>query len=343
MSRAVVVVWLGAASLRSAHEPDLASWATARQVVLEDVAPDAPLPSLGHDDALASKIEELVAEAFSVGESGEATTALSSAETLLRAHAELPESAWLMAEILRARVILHVAQGADAIAAERQATGLEGPREAAYDPGAHAEQKDAGQPQREGAPSPPGDSEVPLQFGIDGPLPADDVYIDGVRGPRRTLPPGEHHYRVVRGDGLAWAGWADAAGATRIRVPGIFPCSATDLGAIDDAGGRITLRHRVLCPEWMAARSPSDDLIEVARCHGSSCGTFLPWKHEWGGSFEMPVHSPWPAPKSNVWILWTAASVAAAATAGIVLWQAGVFEKEPESQTRFVLQPPNHP
>jgi hypothetical protein len=335
-----VVVWLGAASLRSPHEPDLASWADARQVVLEDVAPDAPLPGVGHDDALASKIEGLVAEALSVGESGEGASLLTAAESLLRTHAELQESAWLMAEILRAQVTLHVLQGAEAITAERHATDLEGLREAPYAPAARPEQKAPNESEPAVTPPPAGEAEVQLHFGADGPLPTDDVYIDGILGARPTVPPGLHHYRVVRGDGLAWAGWTDGAGAARIRVPGTSPCSTTDLGAIDDSGGRITLKHRVLCPEWAAARTPSDDRIEVARCHGSTCGTFLPWKREWGATFEMPVHPPWPAPKGNAWILWTAASVAAAATTGLVLWRAGVFEKEPESETRFVFRPP---
>jgi hypothetical protein len=342
MSRAVVVVWLGVTSLRTAHEPDLASWANARQVTVEDVAPDAPLPNLGHDDALATKIEGLVSEALSVGEPGEATSALSSAEALLRGHAELPQSAWLMAEILRARVTLRVVEGPDAIAAERRATALEGTLETPYDPGPSGKPKEVVDPRTEAGSSPEPESVEPLRFGAEGPLPTDDVYIDGVRGLRATLPPGEHHYRVVRRDGLAWAGWADAALVRQIRVPGTSPCSATDLGALDDSNGRIVPRHRVVCPEWAVART-LDDRIEVARCHGSRCGTFLPWKREWGVSFEMPVHPPWPKPKSNDWILWTAASVAAAATTGIVLWQAGVFERDPEKVTRFVVSPPSGP
>ena len=341
MNRAVVVIWLGATSLRTIHEPDLASWADARQVTLEDVAPDAPLPGIGHDDALASKIEGLVAEALSVGEPGEATSALSAAESLLRAHAELPESAWLMAEILRARVALRVLEGADAAAAERHASALEGLREAPYDPGAR-EPKDAGG-SRSDAGSFAADAEEPLHFGAEGPLPTDDVYVDGIRGPRATVPGGEHHYRVVRGDRLAWAGWVDIAGAAQIRFPGTSPCSASDLGAVDDSSGRIILRHRVSCPEWAAARTPGDDRIEVARCHGSSCGTFLPWKREWGATFELPVHRPWPEPKSNHWIFWAAASIAAAATTGIVLWQTGVFDREPDKIPITIIQAPSGP
>lgn len=340
MSRAVVVVWLGVTSLRTAHEPDLASWATARQVTLEDVAPDAPLPNLGHDDALASKIEALLAEALSIAEPGEAASVLTSAEALLREHAELPQSAWLMAEILRARVALHVVEGPDAIAAERHAVALEGTREAPYDPSPGTKPKE--HDERRPDTSTP-EAEELLRFGAEGPLPTDDVYIDGVRGLRATVPAGEHHYRVVRGGGLAWAGWTDTSGAARIRVPGTSPCSATDLAAVDDSGGRIVLRHRVICPEWAVARTGSGDRIEVARCHGSHCGTFLPWKREWGASFEMPVHPPWPEPKRNDWILWTAASIAAAATAGVVLWQAGVFEREPEKIPETILSPPGGP
>jgi hypothetical protein len=340
MSKAVVVVWLGVTSLRAPHEPDLASWAVARQVTLEDVAADAPLPNTGHDDALASKIETLIAEALSVGEAGEAASVLTAAETLLRGHADLPQSAWLMAEILHARVALGVVAGADAIAAQRHAEALEGTREATYDPGPGAKPKGA-EEHRTDTPIP--EPEEPLHFGTDGPLPTDDVYMDGVRGIRATVASSEHHYRVVRGDGLAWAGWADAAGVARIRVPGTLPCSASDLGAVGESGGRIILNHRVLCPEWAAARTRGDERIEVARCHGSSCGTFLPWKRQWGASFEMPVHPPWPAPKRSDWILWTAASVAAAATTGIVLWQAGAFEKEPQKVPVWTLRPPSAP
>jgi hypothetical protein len=339
MSRTVVVVWLGVSSLRTAHEPDLASWATARQVAVEDVAPDTPLPALGHDDALASKIEGLVAEALSIGEPGEAATVLTSAESLLRDHAELPQSAWLMAEILHARVALHVVEGPDAAATEQQATALEGVRESTYDPQS-AKSKKADEPAPPG-PSAPADE--PLRFGAEGPLPTDAVYIDGVRGVRATVPPGEHHYRVVRGDGLAWAGWTDAAGAASIRVPGTSPCSTTDLGVVDVSGGRITVRHTVACPEWAVARSGGDDRIEVARCHASLCGTFLPWKRQWGASFEMPVHPPWPRPKSNEWIVWTAASVAAAAAAGVVLWRAGAFEREPEKVPVIIVETPSGP
>jgi hypothetical protein len=147
----------------------------------------------------------------------------------------------------------------------------------------------------------------------------------------------------VRGEGIAWAGWADAAEAALIRVPGTSPCSAADLGAVDDSGGRLTLRHHVACPEWAVVRTGGDERIEVARCHDSSCGTFLPWRRGWGAAFEVPVHPRWPKPKSNDWILWTAASVAAAATTGLVLWQSGVFEKEPEKVPVFILQTPSGP
>jgi hypothetical protein len=312
-------------------------------VTLEDVATDAPLPNLGHDDALASKIEALIAEALSVGEAGEAASVLTSAETLLRDHAELPESAWLMAEILHARVALGVVAGADAIAAERRAAALEGAREATYDAGPGAKPKGADERRPDPSEVAPPEAEEALAFGANGPLPTDAVYIDGVRGLRPTLSTGEHHYRVVRRDGLAWAGWADATGAGRIQVPGTLPCGATDFGTVDESEGRIVLHHRVLCPEWAAARTRGDDRIEVARCHASSCGTFLPWKRQWGASFEMPVHPPWPPPKRNDWILWTAASIAAAATTGVVLWQAGAFEKEPEKVPVTILSTPSGP
>jgi hypothetical protein len=338
VSRAVVVVWLGAASLRTVHEPDLASWAEARQVAVEDLAPERSLPGVDHDDTLATKIESLVSEAVSSGEPAEAESILSSAEELLRALPELAESAWLMAEIWRTRASLGGVDAEEAAALDRKADTLEGPRAPRYEAtGRSGGNIDSGP---DPAAAPRHDEEAAVVIGADGPLPTDDVFIDGILERRRAVPAGEHHYRIVRAGGLAWAGWADAAAAGRIRVPGAAPCTATDLGSVDASDSRVTLRHPVLCPEWAVVRSPSDDRIEVARCHASSCGTFLPWKREWGASFEGPVHSPYPQPKSNAWIFWTAVSVAAAATASVALWQSGLFEKEPEVQHPIEISPP---
>jgi hypothetical protein len=335
VSRAVVVVWVGALSLRTTHEPDLSAWAESRQVALEDLAPDAPLPDLSHDDEAASRIEGMLAEASSSGEPGEAVPVLASAESSLRSHPDLPESAWLMAEILRMRASFgDFRNGEDALTLRRLADALEGARAATFDPAARA--NDAGSTD---AATPAVENVAPTTpFVIDGLLPTDELYVDGTIATR--VPIGVHHLRVVRSAGLAFAGWTDKTGAARIRIPGTAPCSAPDLGAIDTQGDRVLLGHPVLCPDWVVARSAGTDRVEVARCRGSYCGIFLPWRRAWGASFEEPVHPPWPKPKSNSWIFWTAASVAAAATASMVLWQAGAFEREPEKKTTLVFQGP---
>lgn len=343
MTRAVVVVWVGAISLRTAHEPDLASWAEARGIELDDLAPDAPLPALTHDDDVATRVDGAISEALSIGEPREAASLLGSAEALLRAHADLAESAWLMAEILRARATLGAfGDEENAGSLERLADTLEGPRAEPFDPRVRPK-RDEGKAPEETSAAPDRAAEAPggsIRFGPGQLLPTDDVFVDGVVAPHAELPRGLHHVRVVRGSGLAWAGWTDSAERTTIRIPGSAPCSPADLGAVDTSGSRVVLEHRVLCPNWVVARSAGTDRIEVAQCRESDCGTFLPWRRQWGASFEPPVHSPWPAAQSNSWIFWTAASVAAAAATGVALWQAGVFEREPEKQVRFVVHPP---
>lgn len=340
MSRAVVLVWLGASSLRTAHEPDLASWADARLVALEDFAPEAHLPTLGHDDATAARVEDLVAEARSLGDPGEAGSALKEAETLLRAHAELPESAWLMAEILRTRAALGVAGSAEsALALEQRADALEGRRAEPFDSGFSAGGAKTGGPAADESTTrvvENGAAAVPNR----SVRASDEIYVDGHRTETAVFPPGEHHVRIVRGAGLAWAGWTDAAGFAAIRIPGAVPCSEADLDSIESAGTRPKLPHAVACPDWAVARAAGDDRIDVARCRGSDCGTFQPWRRGWGSSFELPVHPPWPEPKSNSWIVWTAASIAAVAVTGVALWQAGVFEGTPERRSVFTIVPP---
>jgi hypothetical protein len=346
MTAALIMVWVGETTSLDAHQPDLEGWAASRQLRLEQPVAEPPLPPSLHDDALAERIEGLLSEARTEAYSTDTTTAqaaLDTAEGLLRGAPGLPESAFLMAEILHQRAMLVAPRDADAARElERRAVALTGARAAPF----------VARPQ----PRPPGAEAAPMVPGpaapdaspangtqLIGPLPADEVEIDGRDvGAVRTIPDGAHHVRVLRAGRLAWAGWVTAKGeVARIAVPTRMACSEEDLA---DLEAPPASRRPIACGEYAKARPVGPEQIEVALCHGSSCGPWLPWSRTWGASFEAPVHSVRPARgDSHVWILWTAAGVAAVVLGGFALVQAGAFEERGPTQEKFRFEPPRTP
>jgi hypothetical protein len=341
MSHAIVVVWIGAAALRVSHAADLASWSESRLVTVERPAEGVALPPAHHDDELSSRIEALLEGAKTAGYSadpGTAEKALSSAELLLRGNPELPEAPWLMAEACAEHAAL--VRGSDPALArilDERARLLGGRRAQAF--------KDAAAPEAA--------SSSGATFTVEGPLPHDDVYVDGIRAePGQAFEAGEHHVRVERQGRLAWAGWVSpessppggASGAVvRIAVPGVEPCTRADLERARVTGERIDFDAPVACPEWALARDAGPTRIEVAMCRASSCGPFLPWSRAWGDVFDG---RPQPAPertgnesarRGNDVILWATIGVGAVLAGSFALWQTGAFDREgpPRSTFRF--------
>ncbi|HEX4473592.1 MAG TPA: hypothetical protein VH142_00870 [Polyangiaceae bacterium] len=347
MNHAVVIVWLGTAAARTSHEPVVTSWAESRQVAIEDPAADAPLADAHHDDAAAARIESLASEAeaalFTDADPDAARGALDDAEALVRSRPDLPEAAWLLAGVLRTRADLVGRTDPDARAnLLRRAVVLEGTRAPAF----VATTRPSSAPR--GAPaSPPGESTIAssvassdgASIALVGPLAADDVYVDGVPvNAARTVTLGEHHVRVLRDGRLAFAGFVTATtGAVRIAVPGVVPCSNADLASVTLSDGRLSTGGAVTCPSWAVARPTTADGIEFATCHGSVCGTWLPWRRDWGAAFEGPVHPTWHRAPSHAWILWTAAGALALVATSVALVASGAFEREPAPQRGFTF------
>jgi hypothetical protein len=350
---AIVVVWLGTAEARAAHEPDLASWASARAVAIEEPAPDRKERLAAHDDGAAAHIEALLAEARGATYSTDPVAAeatLDAAEGLIREHADLPEAAWLMAEAWRERAGLLRARSPDVAARlDARAAALEGARARAFTDARAPEEKNGKLHPPAGpiAPPVPGSPEgAAAAVALGGPLPTDDVDVDGVESQSPfALPEGPHHVRVLRRGRLAWAGWVTAAGASAVAapVPPAAPCSETDLVDVAAAGPSTATLRLVLCPRFAVARPDSAGRIEVAVCEHSSCGPWLPWSRTWGASFEGPAQPAWPARPSHEWIFWTAVGAAATVVGGLVLWQEGAFERQGPTRETFTFVPPAPP
>lgn len=366
MNHAVVIVWLGTAAAHASHEPALSSWAESRQVAVEEPAADAPLDDAHHDDAVAARIESLASEAetavFTDADPDAARTALDNAEALVRSRPDLPEAAWLLADVLRTRADLVGRTDPDSrVSLLRRAVILEGTRAAAFAATTHpspsprgASAQRATHPDaapKPSAPAPvaptPSDPSVPPSDGstgassvaIAGPLAADDVYVDGAPvNAARIVVPGEHHVRVLRDGRLAFAGFVTAtAGAVRVAVPGVVPCSSADLASVTLSDGRLSTGGAVACPSWAVARPTTEDGIELATCHGAVCGTWLPWRPNWGAPFEGPVHPAWHGAPNHAWILWTAAGALALVATSVALVASGAFEREPAPQRGFTF------
>lgn len=348
MTPAVVLVWLGTASDHAAHQSDLDGWAASRGVALEDPTEPRQLDAASHDDDAAQKVEALLAEAraasYSVDAEG-AAGALDAARALLVAHPSLPESPWLMAEAWRIRAELLKSRDPELAAElERRAGAIDGTLSPAFasERGPHAGPKARPEPRpiiAAGAVTP----SAPVR--LEGPLPTDEVEIDGTRVAHPpTSTRGTHHVRVLRRGRLAWAGWMELAGDEAIvLLPSTEPCSDADLEGVRAEGRFVHADGGAACPRYAVARAVTSGGVEVAVCERTSCGPFLPWSRGWGRDYEGPAHPPWPEPRRKDWILWTAVGVAGAVAGGFVLYRAGVFETQGPTRETFTFVPPARP
>jgi hypothetical protein len=319
MSQTAVLVWLSATSLLPTFRADLDAFAHNRLLRLEaprqNAAPARFATSAYAPDAVAqieSSLEE-ARNATAALEQDRALAALQRAERLLREHPELPQSAWMMAEILEQTAELESSapDGSEAASALRKrATALEGPRAVPFSDRAPEREPGAGLSQ-------------PVR--IEGLEPADALEWDGVETePALTTAAGHHHARVARNGRLMWAGWVElTAGqqSARLPVPETVACSADDIGRGHFASGRAIAAAHARCESYVLARARPGGGIEVAACEREQCGKVVIWEHarETGGA-------P-PTPKKTLWPYAVAASVGALAVTSIALWRAGVFDR----------------
>ena len=306
----------------------LERWARARGLRL--VAPTSrPGPRLAVDMDLADRVEAELArahDAVTAEDEGGADRALARAEGLLRAHAELPNAAWLMAEVHRAwssrwsRLPPHDAERAR----------LEWQRAAVLDGG-----RSAGV----------GEGAAPHEAPIDSALALDGEGVARLDGRATAAGPlhiaaGEHHLVVERSGAIVWAEWVTfAPSATlHVAVPDPAPCSTEDLaGATLDHGAVRAVGVR--CGSWVAAAPGPAGRLLVATCEGATCGTVLEYSALPDGlsqtapprTEKIATAGRWPR-----WASWTLVGVGVAAAAvGVTLAATGAFRSSPP-EVQFV-------
>jgi len=331
MSQTAVLVWLSAASALPTFRADLDAFAHSRLLRLEapreNAAPyDLAVAASAYAPDAVAQIESSLEEARNAAaslEQSRALGALERAERVLREHPELPQSAWLMAEILEqsAEVENTAPDGAEAAnALRKRAAVLEGPRAAPFSDRA---------PEREA------EVAASQSVSVEGLEPGDELSWDGVPAQATLLTAaGEHHARVARGGRLLWAGWTQLAVAqpsVRLPVPVTVACSTDDIGRGHFAGGRAVPAPHARCPSYVLARARPGG-IEAALCERERCGNVVIWER------PQPSVATEASAKKTIWPYAIAVSAGALAITGIALWRAGVFDRpEPTSHEIWVF------
>jgi hypothetical protein len=325
MDAPATTVWVAPALPDAEQTRALSSWARTHGVRL--MAPvEGSAPSLAVDPRIADDVERLLDRARDamVARDGEAVDrVLSAAASTLQAHPELPQAAWLMAEVERARSTrLHRIAPVDDSAAAAAWTGAE-----ALDGGRVA---GIGE---QGAPSP-----APATLALPSGLPAGArVRIDGATAsPGTVATHAGPHALVVEIDGSpAWASWIEAkAGTSAVQVsaPLAPECSRADVTRATPSGDGVDATG-VRCASWIAVLAEPAG-VRVAVCAGDHCGPFVVWRAPVPWTYDPPVERSdrhgWPA-----WATWGLAGVGAAVVTGGVIVASGVLKPAP-TETQFV-------
>jgi len=254
----------------------------------------------------------------------EAGQSLSEAERILQAHPELPQAAWLLAECHTLSAQWLTARDPSAARALIvAAAALEGSRAAPFREGTSA---DIASPGHNAEPADLVSGLAPASLTVRG-LSAGDIleWDTEARTSPLSTTVGQHQLRVLRGERTLWASWVSVSASSPellVNLPRVAPCSAEDLGGtLDGARGPNAPPH-VACREWAIARTGKGEL-EVALCRGSRCG-------DWHRAPSQP--EPFKPPAQVLtragfprWAAYAVAGVGAAAVAGAVMAEAGVF------------------
>jgi hypothetical protein len=332
----VTVLWLASAGDSPAEARALKSWSLAHGVEVTPPRDEAPR-GLAVDYHLAADVEALLDrahDAIAARDADGTDSAVSAAESALRAHPELPQAAWLMAEVERTRSTRwrRIAP-VDAEAAERawlRAEALDGGRTAGL-----AEESAEGHAAA---------ATMTIESVPDGTVAwLDGASVTDVSGiPTRA---GPHVLAVTlaplgSGPGaVLWAGWVDLpAGPSRVSVAagGTIPCSSSDLARASLAGEGVSA-GAVRCEQWIAVTvSATSNAIRVARCGRGACGPLLEWNPLPAWSWSPPPARPaggWPA-----WATWGIVGAGAAVVAGAIVVASGALQA-PSTETHFVIGP----
>jgi hypothetical protein len=260
---------------------------------------------------------------------------LTRAESVLRAHPELPQAAWLMAELERIRAV-RLGQMAP-IDAEGAARAWK--RAAAIDGGRQAGMAERSVTRAERAPDA---ASLEITGVVEG---SEQAWLDGRPvGAHLETSAGVHAAVVTWAGDPIWAKWHDVvAGASSLSLvlPSPPPCSTVDVARARAREGAIDAT-RVACGSWIAAQPDpgSSRSVLVAVCSGDHCGPVSAWRlpEPWVAAPQpRPVPAPPPASGKPLpaWIVWSAAGVGVAVAAGAVAALASSANPGPP-QTRFV-------
>lgn len=330
MDAPATVVWIAPGSPEAGQSRALASWAAAHDVKLVQPADVRPVP-IGADPTdprVANEIEDLLDrshDALAALDGAGMDADLAAADALLRAHPELPQAAWLMAEVERARAVrwrrISPIDAEAAGRASRRADALDGGR-------AHGIGEE-----------PPGSGPPDASLELRGELAGDEQrWLDG-------RPVGEHaathaglHALVVTWAGApVWATWREAPpgpSTVELEAPGATTCSRADVAPVQLDGERVVARS-VRCKRWVAAAPAphgSTREVRVALCEADRCEALIDWRlpEPWTEPLPgRPVERRWPA-----WATWSAVGAGAAIAAGAAVVIAGAL-RTPPPETRF--------
>jgi hypothetical protein len=286
-------------------------------MVLQPASGATTRPEVVTDLEEANRIEadlSAASQALVQEDTDAAERALARAEARVIAHPELPQAAWLRAEVERgwAARFSHLAPKNEerARAAWQRADALAGPRVAALSENGTVE-------------------ELPKAH-VRFVLPEAELWVDAKRvtAESGTLAEGPHQVRVVRDGRTVRAAWVGAGEGTIIdfsqdRLTGA--CTKADFSGItlDPEGAPRT--NGVRCPSWVLAKaSPTAGTIQVASCEAEHCTTWLEWRtvNAFAPAMEVTVpHKRWPG-----WATWTFVGVGAVAVAAVTVIATGALE-----------------
>lgn len=325
------VVWLAPEPDRvtAADRSALAEWSIAHGVHVRLAGP-ASLPELRAEQSIADGVEDELGrarDALAASDADAVERALARAEAPLRAHPELPQAAWLMAEVARgwsARWMrLEPRDEARAQVAWQRAEALDGGRAAGV-----------------GETAAPAPKKVAATLAIEASGDV-EVHLDGtpVSPGALSVPEGEHALVVSQGGAARFAEWVTVAVGSelRVRVPSAPPCTTPDFAGVAQDGDTARA-DTVRCGAWVAVMpTATSGVIRVATCRAASCGPFTEWRVEAHRASTPPPEEPSAATRKRMptWasIALFGAGIVATSTIAILISDAA---HKPEPETRFV-------
>jgi hypothetical protein len=323
-SAAIAWLWLAQAPPDAEQALTLSAWAQSNRVEL--IQPSNVVPAtLTVDPALAGAIEahlERARDAAAARDEDEVDRALGSAHNLLEAHAELPNAAWLLAEVERARSArwrrMRPALREEADRAWSRAEALDGGRVAGLGESDSTEHPEA----------------AVLSVGS---APDEQAWLDGEPLPGGPIASraGPHSLVVTWQGSPAWAGWIELPpGNSTLPLPVLNEpaCSRADLDRAKATQSSIDASE-VRCARWVAVTAGLlAGSVRIATCAAGRCDPLTDWQ-------PPPVWTRLPTERKGTarwptWATWslvgTGVAIGAAVAVGIAAGQG------PPRETKFV-------